>query len=352
MSEVVNAAKIGAVWKAHEQALGASHAGQFAQDLATAFPHLRFSPTALAHDILRLPTETHVYPGAKETLQQLIGQGDRVVIWTQGEKHMQLWKVATSGLGEIRRGLPRDQRSEFTCFTDTDKVTCLPETVQRFRKPEHNQVTIVDDKSENILRLRERVAEWQADGTYPADLQVNLVWINQGRTKDTVPEGYTVEQFRQEFATIEDIKDLAKVPGEPGKNLWFIDYDHTLVHTNGWREEIFQRLEEDLADGSYDSIICPILDKKAGLNGHNHVKDEFKSGMSGADRIVRVGNGKVEEDVVAKYNPGNKEKIRREVRGFKVLQETPLAPHLIPPKKRFRTSWITPLPLLSWYPSS
>jgi hypothetical protein len=332
MSETLTAAQIGAVWKQHEQTLGTSDAVVFAHDLSQAFPYVRFSEPALARTIHRLPTADHLYPGAVDTVQDLLRQGDRVVIWTQGEKHTQLWKLGTSGIGKIRHGLSRQERREFTSFTDEDKVACLPETVGRFREEHHGQVNIVDDKSDNIARLQDRIDRWKAEGTYPEGLDINLIWINQGRTKDRVPEGMTVEEFKAQFTTIDDIRQLRDVHQSPGVTTWFIDYDHTLVHTNGWREQVFASLESHL--GKTEPIICPILDERVGLNGHDHVKEEFKNGMSGADRIVRVGNGVPELDKVAKYNPNNRERVIREMRGFKLLQQTALAPHLIAPERK------------------
>lgn len=283
----------------------------------------------LVRAVLRMPTaREHVYPGTEETLRHLLGNGDEVIIWTQGYEKGQLWKVAQTGLYSLRRELPRIERDRFRVFAAIGKVNPLPNLFEQLTESGNNQIVIVDDKSKNIVSVDKQIKEWKQGGAIPDSLDIQLVWINQGRTKDQVPNGYTIESFKEQFQTIEDIRELQPLRNTmQGKVGWLIDCDHTILHTAAAKEDMFVLMAGDI-EKMHVPVIAPHIDLQLGLNGNVRQATQLLSGMSGGQVLKVVTDS---DAFVVKHNPNAPEKVTREIDGYRMLRNTPLSSHLLPP---------------------
>lgn len=299
---------------------------------------------SIERSILRMSTGGFLYEGAQDTIRSLLLSGDQVMIWTQGHEKGQIWKVAKSGLGSMRRELPSEERKRFSVIVSRDKIEDLPDLLGKLEDDGVQNVVIVDDKSKNISDVDKKTQEWQE--RYEGNgLRVHPVWINQGRTKDNVPEGYTLDSFRQKFRTIQDIRELGQLKdlftGE--KTAWLLDFDHTLLHTAAAQGALFERLA-DLMEGSHPNpLISYGIDFQLGLiNGNVRSVEELKSGMSGG-KVMRITT---DDDgvIVVKYNPKYPQKVHREIDGYQQLIGTPLGKHMVIPIYSSRGGGVIALP--------
>lgn len=276
--------------------------------------------------ILRMQTKDHLYDGASDTLKDLLEPDNHVIIWTQGDKRGQLWKAVNAGLYSLRQELPYEEKKRFSVIAEMDKITPLPSIFKSLQNEKAKNFFIVDDKSNNIKELDERIERWKKTGEIPEDTDIQLIWINQGRTKDQVPEGFTAESFSQRYTTINDIRQLEEIKPEDKKAVWFIDLDHTILDTSNAREKMFEMLADQIEPTH--PVISPSIDLKLRLNGNVRAVEDLKSGMSGG-RVARIETD--QGTIVVKYNPEEPHKISGEVRGYRALQETPLSPYLLRP---------------------
>lgn len=277
--------------------------------------------------VCRMPTEDFLYEGARETIQNLLASGDQVTIWTQGYELGQLWKVANSGLGQLRKALPPSERTRFSVSATREKFSALPSLFEKMRENGIRRAIIVDDKAQNIAEAASQVDLLRNASGLPRDLVVQLVWVNQGRTKNQVPQNFNPEEFRERFTTVEDIRELPKIRGMGEEQIgWLLDLDHTLLNTTAAKENLFSVLAGILEPDR--PLISPEIDERLGLNGDVCQMTELKDGMSGA-RVLRIETE--EESIVAKHNPTSPHVIEREIDGYSLLQLSPLAPHILPP---------------------
>lgn len=310
---------------------GYTNAAAVAQSIAPGLPIAR----DIEHAVTRMPTSEYLYPGAVETVKGLISTGDHVTVWTQGDPKGQMWKVGLSGIGSVRKSLPVQDRRRFSVVSSMDKVADLADVVQRKVAGGLTNIVVVDDKAKNIVKADEAIKEAIDEGTLPPETQFTAVWINQGRTKDQVPEGYTPDTFKERFLTIEDIRELDQVreavrAGRDDQVAWLIDFDHTLLHTAGAKEGLFGKVAGMIADRMPDVNVSPRVDHELGLNGNVRAVRELLTGMSGG-QVLHIETD--DQSFVVKHNPNAPERVRREIRGYELLQGTPLERHLLPPTK-------------------
>lgn len=302
--------------------------------------------TRVARSVLRMPTQEFLYPGAKETLGNLLSEGDHVVVWTQGHELGQLWKIASARLGDLRRELPHSERKRFSVHIQKDKIATLPLLIKQARKNGTKNVVIVDDKATNVLDVASAVTQARNNGQIPPDTTVEVVWVNQGRTKGQVPEGYTPQSFKDRFTTIEDVRELTDIKKrKTGKTAWLVDYDHTLVNTGEAKEKLFEDIARIVeATQPKHPIISPSIDSQLGLDGNVRRVEKLKSGMS-EGAVVKITTD--EEAMVVKYNDVHPHKIHKEIDGYKSLEQTPLASRMLKPTMASREKGVLVLPFFN-----
>lgn len=281
----------------------------------------------IAREITRMPTEDFLYDGATKTLESLLISGDKIIIWTQGDTKTQLWKVATSGIGELRKKLKPENRRQISVFSAEDKFTPLPAIFDQLRREGYESVIIVDDKAQNITKSTQMIEDWKKVKEN-SSMEITPVWINQGRTKDQVPQGFTLETFKRKFTTVENLRELPSLKESSAKKTaWLIDFDHTLLNTAEAKENLFKRIAEILPPTRV--VLSPELIHEIGINGKIENAQELKEGMSNG-KVIRIDTQN--DAVVIKYNPENPIKLIQEVQGYMLLADTPLSPHLLLPR--------------------
>ena len=131
----------------------------------------------IAREICRHPTEDFWYEGAREALEAIyLRTNDTRTIWTRG------WvqHVATSGLGTLRRQLPREEQRRLRVVTATDKVSLLPNLLQGAFDNNAGALIVIDD---NIDMLRNAAAVLSDDTHLPkcfvwrvSDISPQIQW--------------------------------------------------------------------------------------------------------------------------------------------------------------------------------
>lgn len=273
----------------------------------------------------QFPFRDFVYQGAADTINALMEDNGnsthRVIIWTQGYPDYQLWKIHTSGLTGLRNGKGAESKQKLTAYTSPNKINELPQLLDQLSTEGVTTAIIVDDKSDNIAKTALALQQHPS----PTGLQVIPVWINQGRTKNKVPEGFTLDTFKQSFTTIEDIRQLQEVRsrfGQLDENVaWLIDFDHTLAETSAQKEALFRDLAARLDIIRQDILPAGVvftINSEFSSGIKDGIMSQLTDGMSGS-QIVKVENGT--QVFVVKSNPKNPEKVRKEIRGRRRLRE-------------------------------
>lgn len=285
-------------------------------------------------NVHRMPTEGCLYEGALETIIHLLKQKDGVAIWSQGDQVSQLWKLVNSGVGEeLVKNLTKEQLLRFSVFADKDKVTPFPNVIKLLQEQDFTKFVLVDDKAKNILEMESRIAKAKEKGEIAKEVEIDLVWINQGRSKDETPKGYSLEAFKDKFTTIEDIGELQKIKAaKNGQIGWILDLDHTLLNTSAAREIMFAKIADAIEESHPAPIVSYSYDLKHRLNGNVKGVEVLLSGMSGG-KVLKVTTDK--DLLVIKHNPENPEKIKRERDGYDKLLKTPLASHMLIPMSEY-----------------
>lgn len=291
----------------------------------------------------RVETKPFLYPNTYETVQAMMDNHDDIVIWTQGEPMGQLWKVGMSGLGELRKSLPHHERHRFSVYAAQDKITPLPQLIDPLITEADSRIIVVDDKAKNIVAATAVIAKAKEEGTLPAETDIRVVWINQGRTKDQVPDGFTPESFKARYATIDSVPDMLSFMDPKKKTTWLLDLDHTLLNTTAAMRHTFEKIAV-LKEETHPTVIRGDIDAELGLNGNVLEKQQlFHGGMSGA-QIVFV---RTQTDAfVIKYNPHATERIQREIAGYRQLADSPLADMLAFPTQELPDKGVLVLPFI------
>lgn len=313
------------VWTSAEMALGYAAGPAIAKELAQHGHVLPEEVDQAGRFIDHFPMRDFVYEGAEETIRTLVDRGSHIKFWTQGEPRHQLYKVASSDLLRMRHEDP-EVKTRISAYAHLDKVSTLPQLIPEVAEQGINRVVIVDDKSGNILRVNSTLAQMRELGVLGEEIQVDCVWMNQGRTKDQVPEGYDLEEFKRTHPTIEDIRQLPALTDDenPDGTMYFLDWDHTLADTGKWRSAAQVELSR-ISNHEPITNAGRYKDHAVGLIG-SEVIESYSCGMSGS-RVMRVR--RAEQDEVIKHAPTNGEKIDRELRGYSQVRNSPLASHLV-----------------------
>jgi len=217
--------------------------------------------TSLTSQILRTQTESYLYHGTHEVVSNLLAQGDRIVIWTQGDPQLQAWKIATSGLSTLRKGEKARNRPNFIFFSAEDKIPAVPEIISKYLRTKTSmtdefffrRALIVDDKAHNIVAAQNIVTESRKAGILPTaeELPINFVWMRHelGRSKDVLPEGINMDTLLNSCSVANSPADLLTIRERHNQDknlLWLLDVDHTILNTSGWRNNHYQTIAEAL----------------------------------------------------------------------------------------------------------
>lgn len=316
------------IWRGSEGRLGYGSGRAIAEDLVQSGILPEEERDYAGRYIDHKPTREFLYPKSEDTLRALLTEpSNSVVIWTQGEPRQQAFKVASSGILQLRRDPELSARNRLGVFTAFDKVTQFPTVVGKM--PQDRKYVVVDDKSENVVRVTDGINNAKRTGELDADLDISIVWINQGRTKDHVPEGVTLEEFKDKYRTIGEIEELATVYQDAKNTTFFVDWDHTLCNTGEWRKSAQREIANQLARRP---IVGFFKDKALGLADHT-VSRTFSNGNSGAGVKHTVGPDGNQQ--VVKYQLHDRTRLMRETDGYRILRQSPLNEHLVPIDDRY-----------------
>lgn len=282
---------------------------------------LKYDDTdSIVYDARRISRPDHLFPGALSTVQSLMDRRDEVVVWTQGHPLNQLYKVAGSGISNVRRDLPPGERTRFSVRAEMDKVTDIDKPIMDLHAKGVDKVVIVDDKSGNVKDVKARVEELKQEGRIDPELDVSVVWARYGVYKDQAPKGMTLEDFLKEVETIEDVSELRQYGAPQGRTGWLLDFDNTLFRTADYNTEMYAHTAHQV-DG-WDQILPAQIGVPAGLSGQVIDAKAMKhGGMSGSHiTLVDTGNRKV----VVKHHHASPDRVNRDIKGYEFLKGTPV----------------------------
>ena len=233
--------------KHHFQAQEELHGYTNPRAVATAISHelgTNIYTQRIEREVLRIASREYLYEGAADVVRNLLETGDTVTIWTQGHERGQLWKVAMSGIGKLRHNLPPLEKKRLSVISAMDKIAKLPELFTASQAKGLQRIMIIDDKATNIVKASEQVTTARENHILKKDTQVIPIWINQGRTKNKVPEPFSLASFKEQFPHIEDIRAVLTLKQEFANEpiSWLIDFDHTLVHSAAMEAALCDRI--------------------------------------------------------------------------------------------------------------
>ena len=319
------------VWANSEDTLGYASGRAIGSDLHKAGILAPEEAEYAGRFIDHQPTRPFLYEGAEETVRTLINEpaGNNVLVWTQGEPRQQILKVASSGILGLRRDPEFPEgRTGLKVYAHVDKVADLGNVISDEHMP-GRRVVIVDDKSKNVLKAQQKVQQLKEEGRVSEDRDVTVVWINQGRTKDQVPEGFTPETFKEIYPAIDDIRELPNLFSDTTNTSFLLDWDHTLCNTGEWRKKSQGDIAEKL---SRHAIVSPFIDETVGI-GEATIEEVYTNGHSGSGvkRVVQPSG----EQLVVKCRLHDRSRLMREHGGHRIVEESPLAHHVLPVDTRF-----------------
>lgn len=282
--------------------------------------HFSAMAPGIARDILRMPTHEHLYDGAESTLAQILAApDDNVVIWTQGNTTGQLWKIATSGITHFRK---EHGRERFGVHVAEDKIATLPTLMDQLAERGVKRIILVDDKAQNVESAAQVADAWKRHRG--KDIAVHPVWINQGRTLDQVPPGYTSQTFAHRYQTISDISGLRRLQDADTPTAWLVDWDHTLNNTTAAKQDLFETIAQHIErEHPHPLLGSHVHDLQARVVGALQVT-ELPNGMSGR-RVIEAQHQ--EEAIVVKHAPHSAKELD-EIRGIQLLQHMPHAAYM------------------------
>lgn len=278
-------------------------------------------PNSIVYDARRISRPDHLFPGALTAVQSLMDRRDEVVVWTQGHPLNQLYKVAGSGISSVRRDLPPEERARFSVRAEMDKVTDIDKPIMDLRAKGVEKVVIVDDKSDNVKKVKERIDKLKQAGKIDPKLDISVVWARYGVYKDKAPKGLTLDDFLQEVETLEDVSELSKYGSPQGTTGWLLDFDNTLFRTADYNTEMYAHTAHQI-DG-IDQILPTRIGLATGLTGNIERASLMKhGGMSGSHlSYVKTNDGKA---VVVKHHQSDPSRVRNDIAGYSFLTGTPI----------------------------
>lgn len=175
------------------------------------------------------PTKDYVYPNVPETLETLLSQGHRLVIWTNEFPE----NVGTSRLGFLRRALPPNEKKRLSLVTATaseDKLTALPYLFREAQNYHSSSIVIIDNTKEKLEKTGQIIKE----SDIQKDIKMQLLWVTDTLPFQTIsPCSFTPEIDLVSIPSLNDITSL-----EHSRNtLFLIDFNDTIIDTKKWEAD-------------------------------------------------------------------------------------------------------------------
>jgi len=173
----------------------------------------------LVRGILETPTMGSLYEDAPPFITEIVEDPEnRIDIWTN--EYMQ--RVASSGLGDLRRQMTSDQRKRFgVLFDPQDKLSLLPDIFEQARC-QSTQLAIIDDKETNLVKAREIAA------SHDVIEKVHFIHLSRGETARL-----------NGFFHVSSLSDvLHALPNFSGRFL--VDFNGVLIDSTNHQTELVQ----------------------------------------------------------------------------------------------------------------
>ena len=180
----------------------------------------------IAREICRHPTEDFWYEGAREALEAIyLRTNDTTTIWTRG------WvqHVATSGLGTLRRQLPREEQRRLRVVTATDKVSLLPNLLQGAYDNNAGALIVIDDN----IDMLPKCFVWRV-----SDISPQIQW-------DADSPLLSIE-----YITPQSVMAIKRfVIGDLGRADWAIDWNGTLMRKDAYESSLVSTIASIAQNG-------------------------------------------------------------------------------------------------------
>lgn len=220
--------KVRAVFAAQKRDHGFVHPHQASTEL-TQDPEIAGK---IAREICRHPTEDFWYDEAFEAIEALyLRTKDTTTIWTRG------WipHVATSGLGKLRRKLPREEQRRLRVAAATDKASLLPRLLQDAYDNNAGALIVIDD---NIDMLRNAAAVLSDDTCLPKC----FVW-KVSSISPQIQWNSDSPLFSIECVTPQSVMEIRRlVIGDLGRAEWAIDWNGTLMRKSAHENSLISSI--------------------------------------------------------------------------------------------------------------
>ena len=208
----------------------------------------------LTQEIELVPTKPFIFEKAREGIEEFLCNGDTVVIWTQGDESLQKAKYNSSGLIDLEKEFP----DFFRFYTSPDKIPQLTQLIIN-TTDDLGPVLVVDDKASNVLNSENVVRKAQEDDLFTPNYikPVTVAWMRHinGRSRNKVPQGYkSPEDFMRDFLTVETMQELFQKRIQMISNrkiTLLLDFDHTILWTAKWQEEVYKMVFDCLSKSTY-----------------------------------------------------------------------------------------------------
>lgn len=220
-----------------------------AQGRKFGFIHPNHAPTELTQDpniagkiareICRHPTEDFWYEGAREAVEEIyLHTKDTTTIWTRGWVQY----VATSGLGALRRQLPREEQRRLRVAAATDKVSLLPKLLQGAYENSADALIVIDD---NIDMLRNATAVLSDDTHLPKCFVLRASDISPQIQWDADSPLFSIE-----YVTPQSVMAIRRfVIGDLGRAEWAIDWNGTLMRKSAHEKSLVSTIASIVQNG-------------------------------------------------------------------------------------------------------
>lgn len=175
----------------------------------------RSTKQRIEHIVRFFPTHDYVYPDVYTFIPAVLKEENaKLDIWTDDY----LDRIASSGIGQVRRDLDEEQRKRFGIRSDRhDKLSILTDV---FNESRHTgmHVVIVDDREENLLKAEEIAEDVGVKETS------RFIFLNRRN-------GKTLNGF---FHT-DSLDNVQAISEEPSH--WLVDFNGVCIDDRGYTEE-------------------------------------------------------------------------------------------------------------------
>lgn len=199
----------------------------------------------LRRAIDRHPTRNFLFPDTTDTLGTFVRAGDAIQIWTNNT----VVRVATSGIGQIRRQFPREERWRLgVAAAENNKVSLLPQLLKTAVEREM-PVVIVDDAPKNLAKAADVAEELHMDMPMALVL-AQMLGTDQpyllNRPHSVITEMLQLLLFREDFQA------FCRKRGFPTGIYWLIDFDNTLIDKDAHERSIQNELSQHVIFSATD----------------------------------------------------------------------------------------------------